>query len=119
MTTIISITPTRRATHDPATVEPGADDRPPIPYRAMVTLLGDALEQAQLITPPLARALTLDDRIGADPRLRRVQRLLTQLNAELNAELQALRANVHGPVMGAAEASDATDATDASAAMRR
>jgi hypothetical protein len=44
MTTIISMTPTRRALHDPATVEPGADDRPPIPYRAMVTLLGDALE---------------------------------------------------------------------------
>jgi len=111
MTTI-----TPHSTSDPTTLQASADDRPPIPYRSMVTLVGAALEQAHLITPPLARALTLDDRIGADPHLRRVQRLLTQLNAELNAELQALRANVHSPVMGAAEA---TDATDASAALRR
>jgi hypothetical protein len=96
-----AMTPTHHATSAPATVQAGADDRPPIPYRAMVTLLGAALEQAQLITPPLARALTLDERIGADPHLRRIQRLLANLNIELRAELTALEAHAHPPAMGA------------------
>jgi hypothetical protein len=63
----------------------------------MATLLGAALDQAQLIAPPLTRALELDARIGADPHLRRAQQLLARLNIELAAELNALYAHTRAP----------------------
>jgi hypothetical protein len=88
------------AAHDADTPQERADETPGIPYRSMATLLGAALDQAQLIAPPLTRALALDSRIGADPHLRRAQQLLARLNAELAAELDALSAHTHAPVAG-------------------
>jgi hypothetical protein len=99
-----TITPTRSATHE-ATIARAASDnldsQPGIPYRAMATLVGRALEQAQLITSPLARAVALDGRIAADPHLRRATRLLAQLHGELSAELDALHAHTQTPAMSA------------------
>jgi hypothetical protein len=91
-------TPLREATSVRAIggVAPNEPDAPPgIPYRAMATLFRDALDQAQLITLPLLRALALDERIGADPHLRRAQRLLRQLQDELDAELHVVSTNGH------------------------
>jgi hypothetical protein len=85
------------AAHDADTSRTRADVPPGIPYRSMSTLLGAALDQAQLIASPLTRALALDSRIGADPHLRRAQQLLAQLNVELEAELDALSAHTHAP----------------------
>jgi len=82
---------------DATTTEGRAEVPPGIPYRSMATLLEAALDQAQLIAPPLSRALALDARIGADPHLRRAQQLLARLNAELAAELDALCAHTHLP----------------------
>ena len=92
------------AAHDASVPQARADHAPGIPYRSMATLLGAALDQAQLITPPLTRALALDARIGADPHLRRAQQLLARLNRELAAELDALNAHTahtHAPVTDA------------------
>ena len=86
------------AAHDASAPQAHAAGAPGIPYRSMATLLGAALDQAHLITPPLTRALALDSRIGADPHLRRAQRLLARLNEELSAELEALHAHTQTPV---------------------
>jgi hypothetical protein len=87
----------RDTIHDASAAQAHAEERPGIPYRSMTTLLGAALDQAKLIAPPLTRALELDERIGADPHLRRAQRLLAQLNEELIAELDALFAHTQAP----------------------
>jgi len=50
-----------------------------------------------LIAPPIIRALALDNRIGADPHLRRAQRLLRELQAELDAELDVVCTSAHIP----------------------
>jgi hypothetical protein len=81
---------TRDVSHVVSATHARADDRPGIPYRSMATLLREALDQAQLVTLPLARALTLDKRIGADLHWRRAERLQQRLIDEPQAELDAL-----------------------------